>query len=63
MEEIEIYCVDNEKTKTVEVLSKSDKYMKVVFVGTNMTLELIRKDVNRAYVGRKAGLEFMYDGE
>lgn len=62
MEQIEIFCVDNEKTKVVEVLSKTDKHMKVVFVGTNMTLEMIRKDVNKGYVGRKAGLEFIYNG-
>ena len=63
METIEIHCTDNDKTKTAEVLSRSDKYMKVVFEGTTMTLELMRKDVNKPYVGNKAGLEFTYDGK
>jgi hypothetical protein len=62
METIEIYCTDNEKTKTAEVLSKTDKHMKVVFEGTTMTLELMRKDLNKPYVGNKAGLEFIYNG-
>ena len=63
METIEIHCTDNDKIKTAEVLSRTDKYMKVVFEGTTMTLELMRKDVNKPYVGNKAGLEFTYDGK
>lgn len=63
METIEIHCTDNDKVKTAEVLSRTDKHMKVVFEGTTMTLELMRKDVNKPYVGNKAGLEFTYDGK
>ena len=63
METIEIHCTDNDKIKTAEVLSRTDKYMKVVFEGTTMTLELMRKDLNKPYVGNKAGLEFTYDGK
>lgn len=62
METIEIHCTDNDKVKTAEVLSRTDKHMKVVFEGTTMTLELMRKDVNKPYVGNKAGLEFIYNG-
>lgn len=62
METIEIHCTDNDKVKTAEVLSRTDKHMKVVFEGTTMTLELVRKDVNKPYVGNKAGLEFVYNG-
>ena len=61
MENVEIVCTDNDKTKIVEVLSKTDKYMKVVVEGTTMTIELFRKDLNRPYIGNKAGLEFSYD--
>ena len=60
MDSIEIYCTDNGKTKIAEVLSKNDKYMKVVFEGTTITLELFRTDVNRPYVGHKSGLEFTW---
>ena len=63
METIEIHCTDNDKVKTAEVLSRTDKHMKVVFEGTTMTLELMRKDLNKPYVGNKAGLEFTYDGQ
>jgi hypothetical protein len=60
MEKITITCSDNGKTKTADVLSHTDKYLKVVVEGTIMTIELSRTDVNRPYVGTKAGLEFTY---
>ena len=62
METVEIHCIDNGKTKTAEILSQTDKYMKVDFEGTTMTLELVRKDLNKPYIGTKAGLEFIYNG-
>ena len=60
MDSIEILCTDNNKTKIAEVLSKSDKYMKEVFEGTTITLELSRTDVNKPYIGHKSGLEFTW---
>ena len=60
MDSIEIICTDNNKTKIAEILSKNDKYMKVVFEGTTITLELFRADVNRPYIGHKSGLEFTW---
>lgn len=62
MEIIEIHCTDNDKTKKAEVLFRTDKHIKVVFEGTTMTLELMRKDLNKPYIGNKAGLEFVYNG-
>jgi len=60
MEKITITCSDNGKTKTADVLSHSDKYLKVVVEGTTMTIEMFRSDLNKPYVGTKAGLEFTY---
>ena len=60
MENIEIYCKDNGKTKIAEILSKTDKYMKVVFEGTTITLEMFRSDVNKPYTGNKSGLDFTW---
>ena len=60
MESIEIRCIDNGKTTIAEVLSTNDKYMKVVFEGTTITLELFRADVNKPYIGHKSGLEFTW---
>jgi len=60
MEKITITCSDNGKTKTADVLSHTDKYLKVVVEGTTMTIEMSRNDLNRPYVGTKAGLEFTY---
>ena len=60
MDQVEITCTENGKSKKAEILSKNDKYMKVVFEETTITLELFRTDVNRPYVGQKSGLEFTW---
>ena len=60
MEQIEIICTDNGKTKNAEVLNKSDNYMKVVVEGTQIAIEMFRKDVNKPYIGHTAGLEFTW---
>ena len=60
MEQIEIICTDNGKTKNAEVLNKSDKYMKVVVEGTQIAIEMFRQDVNKPYIGHTAGLEFTW---
>ena len=58
MEKVEITCTNNGKTKLVDVLSKNDKYMKVVVEGTQIVIEMSRKDVNTPYIGDTAGLTF-----
>ena len=58
MEKITITCTNNGKTKEAEVLNKNDKYIKVVLPGTQIVIELFRKDLNTAYTGHTAGLEF-----
>jgi hypothetical protein len=63
MEKVVIRCIDNGKTQTADILSKTDKHMKVVFDGTNTSLELHRTDLNKPYMGRFAGLEFEYNPE
>ena len=44
-----------------DVLSKSDKHMRVVLVNTTVTLDLHRTDVRQPYIGRLSGLEFKCD--
>ncbi len=58
METIEITCTNNGKSKQVEVLNKTDKYMKVVLPGTQIVIEMFRDDLNSEYTGHTAGLEF-----
>jgi len=58
MEKIEITCTNNGKSKPAEILTKNDKHMKVVLLGTQITIELQRRDVNKPYIGHTAGLEF-----
>ena len=58
METIEITCTKNGKIKPVEVLTKTDKYLKVILPGTEIVLELFREDLNSEYTGITAGLQF-----
>tara|TARA_B100000900_G_scaffold385064_1_gene374437 strand:+ start:9127 stop:9321 length:195 start_codon:yes stop_codon:yes gene_type:complete len=58
METIEITCTNNGKIKPVEVLTKTDKYLKVILPGTEIVLELFREDLNSEYTGITAGLQF-----
>tara|TARA_X000001382_G_scaffold121984_1_gene104624 strand:+ start:368 stop:562 length:195 start_codon:yes stop_codon:yes gene_type:complete len=58
MEKITITCKNNGKTKEAEVLNRNDKYLKVVLPGTQIVIELFRKDLNNEYTGYTAGLEF-----
>ena len=60
MEQIQITCTENGLVKTADVLSQNDKYMKVVFEGTTITLEMFRSDVNKPYTGNKSGLDFTW---
>jgi hypothetical protein len=60
MEQIEITCEDNGKTKLAEILTKNDKHLKVVVEGTQLTIEMFREDVNNPYTGHKSGLKFTW---
>ena len=55
---IEIVCTNNGKTKTAEVMQRSDKYMKVIVPGTRIFIEMFRDNLNTPYTGHTAGLEF-----
>ena len=58
MEKIIITCTNNGKTKEADVLNKTDKYLKVALPGTQIVIEMFRKDLNSEYTGHTAGLEF-----
>ena len=58
MEKITITCTNNHKTKQAEVLRQTDKFIKVVLEGTQIAIEMYRKDVNKPYIGHTAGLDF-----
>ena len=60
MEKIQICCTENGKIKTADVLSRNDKYLKVAVEGTQIAIEVFRKDVNNPYIGHTAGLEFTW---
>ena len=44
-----------------DVLSKSDKHIRVVLKNTTVTLDLHRTDVRQPYIGRLNSLEFKCD--
>ena len=66
MEQVTIKSTNNAAGETpvatkAEVLSKSDKHMRVVLENTHVTLELHRTDVRQPYRGRLSSLEFECD--
>ncbi len=61
MDKIEIICTNNGKTKTADILFRSDKHLKVAIEGTQIAIEMHRQDLNKPYIGHTAGLEFTYD--
>jgi len=60
MDKIEITCTNNGKTKTADVIFRSDKHLKVAIEGTQITIEMHRQDLNKPYIGHTAGLEFTW---
>ena len=44
-----------------DVISKSDKHLRVALVNTTVTVDLHRTDVRQPYIGRLSGLEFYCD--
>lgn len=58
MDKVKVTNTNNGKTVEAEVLQRSDKRLRVVLVGSNITLTLTREDTRRAYVGKTNGLEF-----
>lgn len=58
MDTCKVTNTNNGKTVTADVIQRSDKRLRVVFQGTDMTLTMTRSDIRRPYVGSSAGLEF-----
>ena len=44
-----------------DVLTKSDKHLRVALVNTTVTLDLHRTDIREPYIGRLNSLEFKCD--
>lgn len=53
---------NNGKTLIADVLSRSDKSLRVVIPGTTIPLTLTRKDLRGPFVGHYAGMEFTSAG-
>ena len=61
MEQIIITSINSAVSKRADVLSKSDKHIKVVLAETTISLNLHRTDLRKPYIGQLSGLEFEYD--
>ena len=61
MEQIIITSINSAVSKRADVLSKSDKHIKVVLAETTITIDLHRTDLRKPYIGRLSGLEFEYN--
>lgn len=62
MEKVDVTCTQTGKTVQADVLRRSDRSMRVVIVGTDLTLNLNRVDARTPYTGHHAGLEFTSRG-
>lgn len=62
MEQITVTCTETGKSQKADVLNRSDKSIRCVFVGTTLTLNLSRTDVRRPFTARHGGLEFTSEG-
>ena len=61
MKQITITSINSAVSKRADVLSKSDKHIKVVLAETTITIDLHRTDLRKPYIGRLSGLEFEYN--
>lgn len=59
----DIYCVSTEKDAIADILEISDKRIKVVLVGTDMTITLSRSVTTQPYIGYLHGMEFETFGD
>lgn len=63
MKQCNVYCVNTKSDSLADILVYHDKQIRVVFVGTNISLTLSRKDIRRPYIGFAHGMEFETFGE
>ncbi len=61
MKQIIITSINSAVQKRADVLSKSDKHIRVALAETSIVIDLHRTDLRRPYIGRLSGLEFEYD--
>lgn len=53
-----VKCSETGKSVDADIMSKSDKSIRVALQGTNIVLNMRRDDTRRPYVGSAAGMEF-----
>ena len=61
MERIKIVCTNNGITQPADIISETERHIKVVINGTDIVLELHRESANKPYIGHAVGLNFEYN--
>ena len=62
MSTVQIKCTDNDKVVAADVLTRSEKSIRVALPGTSIVLNLSRTDVRKPFVGSRGGMEFTTRG-
>ena len=64
MDRTTITCTDTDMVVGADILDKSDRYLKVVADGSELSIVLRKNDpYDRFYVGTQAGFEFTSTGD
>jgi hypothetical protein len=58
MDKVKVTNISNGRTVEADVIQRSDKRLRVALVGTNITINLMRDDTRKPYIGKANGLEF-----
>lgn len=57
-----ISCLETGKSVKADILSQSDKSIRVALQGTDIVLNMSRSDTRKPYVGSRLGMEFTTNG-
>ena len=60
-QKITLVCTNNGITQPADIISETERHLKVVINGTDIVLELHREATNKPYVGHAVGLSFEYN--
>ena len=60
-QKITIVCTNNGITQPADIISETERHLKVVINGSDIVLELHREATNKPYVGHAVGLSFEYN--
>lgn len=64
MKQTKLICTRNDNEAIADILEKNSRNLRVVMIGSNITIELFKKTPHETYyIGHMSGLEFTSTGE